>query len=326
MWVGYRSATANQRNRQIQAEKGLKIMRRTLVTIAAVAMIAPTASAQQQQLTKPTTCGRLLNTMVEVNFTGSPFRDVVDYLSVIGSIDILANWSEDAFSDGFDPTAPITLKLQGSVALIDALVLAMDQATDDEASWVLGDGFIRIGTKDELNQDRYVVIYPIQELLFEPKRFDNAPQIDLQAVFSGGESGEITSSIFDIPDRDGDEIDQTLETVRANKLVDIITSIIDPFQWEVNGGDGGDIRYFRGHLIINATDYLHRQVGGYPFRIPNASSSNARTASVSDVTESRCVSLTGRWGQSKVVDVDEYQVPILVAGDVVLSGSGGDGG
>jgi hypothetical protein len=296
-------------------------MRRILATLAVAVMLSPVAMAQQQ-VSKATTYGRLLNTMVDVDFTESPFKDVVDYLSVIGNIDILANWSEDAFSDGFDPTAPVTLKLQSQVALVDALVLAMDKATDDETSWVLGDGFVKIGTKEELNQDKYVVIYPVRELLFVPPRFDNAPQLDLQSVLSGGESGEINQNIFD-EENDNENAFRPAEADQAVELIDIITSIVDPFQWEINGGDGGNVRYFRGHLIINATDYLHRQVGGYPFRVPNTNPANSRTASVSAMTGPRYVSLTGRWGLSKVVDVDQYQVPILVAGDVVLSGGGG---
>ena len=43
--------------------------------------------------------------------------------------------------------------------------------------------------------------------------------------------------------------------------------IVEPDGWEANGGTWGSIRYYQGTLIIRAPDFMHRQIGGYPFPI-----------------------------------------------------------
>jgi len=193
----------------------------------------------------------------------------------------------------------------------------MAQATDDETSWTLGEGYIKIGPKEMLNQNKYVRIYPVRELLFAVPVFDNAPAMDLESVLGGGQTGEITGSLF--RDEQEEDQDRVSEEDQADELVDIITSIVDPLQWEKNGGDGGSIRYFRGSLIINASDYLHRQVGGYPFSV-----SQLRGTRTASTYAPRYVSLTGRYGFTELIDIEQYEVPVLVGGRVIFSG-GDDG-
>ena len=40
---------------------------------------------------------------------------------------------------------------------------------------------------------------------------------------------------------------------------------MEPDAWDINGGEYATIRYYQGTLIIRAPDYIHRQIGGYPF-------------------------------------------------------------
>lgn len=305
-------------------------MQRILATLAAVSLIAPVAVAQQQQpLSRAETYGRLVNTSVEANFTQTPMRNVVEYFAAVGNIDILATWAEDEFGDGFDPEANVSLQLKNKVPLIDALELVMAQVNDADSTWVLGEGYVKIGPKDLLNQDKYVVIYPVRELLFVAPRFDNAPQLDLQSVLSSSDTGEINQNIFDDENEDDQGI-RVPEGEQAEELIDIITSIVDTYQWEINGGDGGSIRYFRGNLIINAADYLHRQVGGYPFPAAiirnsggSASLGSRGGAMAQGPVVPRYVTLTGSFANTQLVDIEQYEVPILVNGRVVFSGGGG---
>jgi len=265
---------------------------------------------------------KLISTKMPVDFTENVLRDVIQFLSEYSQVDILTKWDEQGFGDGLDPEAQITLHLKNPTTLETILELVMKQATTEETTWSLGDGFIEIGLKDALAQDKYVRLYPIRELLFNVPTFDDAPEMDLESVLGGGNTGEITGSLFD--DDTGDSQnrqDRVSEQEQADELIDIITSIVDPLQWEKNGGEGGSMRYFRGSLIVNAADFLHRQVGGYPFAA--SATRNVRTASLTRAP--RYVSLSGRFGFSKIINVEQSEIPVLVGGRVITSGGGGGG-
>lgn len=264
---------------------------------------------------------KLVSTRMSVDFTENVLRDVIQFLSEYSQIDILTKWDEQGFGDGLDPEAQITLHLKNPTALETILGLVMKQATTEETTWVLGDGFVEIGLKDLLARDKYVRLYPIRELLFYVPTFDDAPEMDLDSVLGGGNTGEITGSLFDDDDGNDDEQDRVPEQEQADELIDIITSIVDPLQWEKNGGEGGSVRYFRGSLIVNAADFLHRQVGGYPFAA--AATRGVRTASLTRAP--RYVSLTGRFGLAQIINVEESEIPVLVGGRVITSGGGGGG-
>jgi len=312
-------------------------MKRVLLGLAAAIMISPmsapvmgqvggTSLSSGQSESKAVVYGKLLNTTIQtVEFDENPLKDVIDFLSQMGDVDILAKWSEDSFGEGLNPEKPITLHVKKPMQLLTILELVLNQATEEETTWLLGEGYVEIGTKDVLNKNKYLVIYPIRELLFEPTGFDNAPQMDLsrsQSSGSGSGGGGGGQSLFSGSSGrgsgSGDQITRSSESDQADELIDIITNIVDPYQWERNGGEGGSIRYFRGNLIINASDYLHRQVGGYPF-VP----ARVRSRQASLMVAPRYVSLTGRVGITNVIDIAESEVPILVGGKIVKSGGGG---
>jgi len=313
-------------------------MRRFVMTLAATAVLGgavASASAQDNLQARSEALGKLINTQLpEVNFTGHEFRTVVGFLSELAGLDILAKWNEQGFGEGFDPNAKITLQLKNSTSLVTILELIMKQATDEETTWVLGDGFVEIGTKAQLNKEKYVRIYPVRELLFLAPRFDNAPQLDLQSVLqSAGQSGQgggsSSGNMFrdDNQDSDTNNANRADEKVESDLLIEIITSIVEPNQWESLGGDGGSIRYFRGNLIINAADYLHREVGGYPFQPARvrgtgtvANASNGATGLAHAIPAPRYVTLTGDWGIAKIVDIETSSIPVLVGGRVIDSG------
>jgi len=261
---------------------------------------------------------KLKNTRLTVDFVENPLRDVIDFLSDYSGIDILTQWDEQGFGDGLDPEAQITLSLKNPTSLETVLELVMKQATTEETSWNLGDGFIEIGLKEILAQDKYVRLYPVRELLFVAPMFDEAPEMDLDSVLGGGDTGEITGNLFD-DDEDDEDDNRVAEEDQAEELMDIISSIVDPLQWERNGGNGGSMRYFRGSLIINASDFLHRQVGGYPF----VTSRRQSTRQASLTRAPRYVTLTGRFGFAEIVDIQQSEIPVLVGGRVISSGGGG---
>jgi hypothetical protein len=51
----------------------------------------------------------------------------------------------------------------------------------------------------------------------------------------------------------------------VTELQNVLTTLVEPDQWVDNGGDAATIRFFQNTFIINAPDYVHRQINGYPY-------------------------------------------------------------
>ena len=54
---------------------------------------------------------------------------------------------------------------------------------------------------------------------------------------------------------------------RALELIDLITEIVEPDAWTLNGGTWATITYVDGMLVVRAPDFVQREIGGYP-RVP----------------------------------------------------------
>jgi len=284
--------------------------------------------AERNNTTKANMLATLLYTDMTVQFEETPARDALDFMKTTLGINILPRYIDDrgAFS-GIDPETPITLNVENQAALT-VLELILAQAEDLEPmTWQLRDGYVEVGTKDRLSAPaaREIRYYPIRDLIFEPPRFDNAPDLDLDAALNqggnvgggggggggfggggggfggggggsggGGGAGGSGGSIFGDP---GDDPERTSETERAQQVIDIIVELVEPDAWVQNGGDAASIRYYSGTLIVRAPDYIQRQIGGYPFAIRPA----ARQMSSSSV-DRRYVTFTG--GFSNVTNAD----------------------
>lgn len=228
----------------------------------------------------------LLYTDLTVQFDDTPVRDVLNYLETVLGINIVGRFSDDRTGIGLDPDATITINAVDQPALT-VLEMVLDQASPDEpGTWQLRDGYVEVATKERFNDGyRYLYYYPIKDMLFEAPRFDNAPTIDLDSALnqaqnsgggggggggfgggggggSSGGGGGGTGSIFG---EAGDDPDRLTDAERAQQIIDIIVETVEPDAWDINGGEAATIRYYQGTLIVRAPDYIHRQVGGYPF-------------------------------------------------------------
>ncbi len=261
------------------------------------------ARAESRNTTKAHMLSVLLYTDVTVEFPEMPARDVFNYLQTILGINIVGRYNDDRTAEGIDPETPITLNVVDQPALtVLEMILDQCEALDEATTWQLRNGFVEVGTKSRLSaagarETRY---YPIRDLLFEPPRFDNAPELDLDSAlnqggvggggrgggggggFGGGGGGGFGGggggggggrgggggssggggSIFDNPE---DEADRRTELEKAQEVIDLIIDIVEPEAWVENGGDWASIRYYQGTLIVRAPDYIQRQIGGYPF-------------------------------------------------------------
>ena len=286
------------------------------LSVPAVAQVSqPTATSQGEML------GQLLYTDISVQFDDTAARDAIDFISNLLGVNIVGRYNDDRVGEGIDPETPINLDVQDKPALT-VLEMVLEQCDDGfggECTWQLRDGFVEVGTKDRLDLSRDMRIYPVRELLFEPPMFTNAPSIDLNEALQGGNQGGGGGGGFggggggsgggfgggfggDIFEENEEEIVRPTAEELAEELIEIITESVEPDRWEDNGGLAATVRFYQGNLIINAPDYIHRQVGGYNFAVRTRRQGNAATT-----IDRRYVSWTGVVQQAEILNIDTLE-------------------
>ena len=208
----------------------------------------------------------LLYHMLTVSFDQTPAREVFDHLGTTLGINLIAFYSDDTIGHGIDPQTPITLSAENMYA-VEVLELVLEQCAAIEAcTWQLRNSFLEVGTKDRLSSPsaREVRVYRIDELIFEPRRFTNAPRVGINHLYPGygggyygGYGGSIGPTVV-TPTND------RRKSQRAQEIVNLIIDTIEPNAWAQTGGEWASIRYRDGALVVNAPDYIHRQINGYP--------------------------------------------------------------
>ena len=300
-------------------------------------------NAEANNQTKAAMLGKLLYTDISVQFEEMPLRDVINYLQTTLGVTLVARYNDDRTGIGLDPEAPITLNVSNKPALT-VLEMVLEQAAEDtDSTWQLRDGFVEVGTKERLGAAgaREIRYYPIRDLLFEPPMFDNAPELDLDAAlnqgqnsggsgsggggggFGGGGGGGSGSgggggALFT---NTGGEIERATEADKVQAIIDLITETVEPDAWDVAGGEYATIRYHSGVLIIRAPDYIHRQIGGYPFAIRPAGS-----PIVMGSGSKRYVTFTGSISNVQVTDLRTAEAVGGAAGGSGSNNGNGDGG
>jgi hypothetical protein len=210
---------------------------------------------------------------VTVNLAETRLEDALKFIQEQTGAEFEVLYRTETESDGLDPEFLVNVEVRGLSAL-QLLEKILDQARDGFAqnSWQLAEwGAVQVGPKSRLNRFKRVQIYDINDLLFVLPQYDNAPQVDLDRVLqsSGGGrgGGGAGGSPFKSNNTNQNKNNKSKEE-RAREVIDIIISTIEPEQWADNGGEGGAITYkevFSGQLIVNAADYLHRELNGYPW-------------------------------------------------------------
>lgn len=263
--------------------------------------------------------GTLLYTDISAPFRDTPARDAINYLRTVLGINIIARWSDDRVGHGLDPHALVNID-DRVVPALSILERVLEQASDfEETTWQLRDGFLEVGTKERLASAsaKEIRYYPIRDLLFEIPIFDNAPQFDLNQALEQGGGGQGGGGGGGGGGRGGGggggggggaggggglfgdppgERERLTEEQRVQQIIDLIVETIEPEGWEMLGGNWATIRYFQGQLIVRAPDFIHRQIGGYPFRPRPVSRVQAES-------ERRYVTFGGSYSNIELQDV-----------------------
>jgi hypothetical protein len=238
----------------------------------------------------------LLYTKITVSFDEAPARDVFAYLRTVLDVNLIVRSIDDAPAHGIDLDTPISIEAEQMQAL-EMLEQVLEQcALSEDCAWQLRKSVLEVGTKSRLSGPaaRTVKTYPIEELLFEVPRFTGAPDVRLDGDYLwnyrngsgyGGQSGGIRPGFRGRANRryirntggglpgggaggsfggsSGNNSAPTKEE-KAEEVIDLITGAVEPEAWVRYGGEWATIRFLNGSLIVNAPDYIHRQIGGYP--------------------------------------------------------------
>ncbi len=256
---------------------------------------------------------------ITINFTDQRLEDVVDFIREMSGAQISVMWIDDRNPEGLDKEELITLQVQ-EVSLLTLLERVLEQAQSDfsENTWQMSKtGEIQIGSKERLNKYKRVEIYDINDLLLVLPTYDQVPDLDLQSVLQSNQGGGGQSPFRD---NQNDDVETIPKEERAAEVEEIILALVETEQWIDNGGEGGSLRYWQGSLIVNAPDYMHRGINGYPYW-PSA----ATTAGITPQGR-RWVSLSVDTGLSTIEGFAEQEVSAVVGGEVISSGDVGPGG
>ncbi len=203
---------------------------------------------------------------IPLQLTDNRFEDVLTFIGKTANLPVDADW-ESLATVGIDRDTPVTIRLP-EVSVEIALNRILGKVSRDEtskASWAIDQGIITIASDEQIRRNVTLVIYNIQDLLFEIPNYVEVPQIDLSSVLQqsgGGGSGQSPfTNDQDNNQRTPEEVEEQRRE-RIRQIVDIIQQNVDRDGWIDTGGETGRIQELNGSLIITNTPSNHREVVG----------------------------------------------------------------
>lgn len=208
---------------------------------------------------------RQMSKPVTLDVEDQPLEDIINFIIEVTGAEIEPIYLDSLASTGMDQETLISLRVNNTPALtvLERVIKKAEriEAIGEEYTWQLTDiGSIEVGPKSMLNENQRVELYDIADLIMVVPDFDNAPQFNIQQ--SGGAGGGGGQSPFS---GGGQQIAIESSADRAQRIIDLLESSVEPDQWANAGGDGASLTVYGSSLVVNAPDYVHRQIVGYDF-------------------------------------------------------------
>jgi len=193
---------------------------------------------------------------IPASFTDNALEDVLNFVATVTNLNVDVDW-ESLADIGVDRDTLVTLNLQPLPARV-VLDRVLDKVSPDafsRAGWAVNDGVLVIASEEALRRNTFIVIYDVQDLLFQVPEQREVPDLDLGDIQEGGGSGSQT----DVEEEEGEGLTQQ---ELLQRIIEILQSNVDPDGWRDNGGDTGEIQELNGNLIITNTSKNHRSISG----------------------------------------------------------------
>jgi hypothetical protein len=219
---------------------------------------------KQAQPPTLTTRQQLSRKVANVNWTNIPLSEALDYIATAVSVNFDVNWKAlEALNIGRTTAVSVHLRDVPVRKLIKTILSAA--SPDDKLTYYVDDEIVVITTRELADQQLIVKVYPAADLIMEVPNFVG-PNVSLSNAgqTSGGRSGSggSQSMLSDNNSESNTQNEQGKTKVqREEDLVALIKDTVKPEIWRDNGGTA-TIRYFNGHLIVNAPRSVHETVSG----------------------------------------------------------------
>ena len=215
-----------------------------------------------------------LDKTIPVDIEDVAFEEVIDGLASDQGVNITVIWN-DLEAVGIEGDLPVTLRFASEVKFKKVLREILDQVGGGEVElgYLVSDGVIKIASQQLLDQDVYIDVYPIEDLLLNVPDFEG-PRVDLgsQSGGGGGGGGGGGSGGGTLPNfgqeepfegsssNDDDQQDEGERDERIEELLELIRNTIEPDSWRANNGEVAAIEEMGGQLVITQTASAHEQV------------------------------------------------------------------
>jgi len=206
---------------------------------------------------------RLMSKPVTLDVEDQPLEDIINFIMDFTGAELEPIYLDSIASVGMDPETLISLRVSNvpAITVLERVLKKTEriEGIGSEYTWQFTDiGTIECGPKIQLNENQRIELYDIADLIMVVPDFDNAPQFNIQSSGGGGGGQSPFSG-------GGQDIQLESSTERAQRIIDLIESSVEPDQWANAGGDGASLTVFGSSLVITAPDYIHRQIVGYNF-------------------------------------------------------------
>lgn len=207
---------------------------------------------------------KLEEVLPEFLFEEVPLEAVFENLREMQDVNLIVDW-DDLDANAIDRDKPVSIKLR-KVPFRVAIREVLAQVGGDVAlAFSISDGLIRIASKEKLDQVKDLLVYDISDLLVNIPHFVNAARLDPAHALNQLARGVSIDSaggnmLFESENFADDYAEANDKPGKADEIMDIIRSTVEPDSWRETGGGDASIRELNGQLIVFNTSDSHRQV------------------------------------------------------------------
>ena len=220
------------------------------------------ASAGESLLTpQPLSVDERLGEIIHpARIEGPSAQIAFEWWSNTTGIPLVIDWQAMAL-EGVDGETPIDLNLQYVPARQFLQIMMQMVAPDTQLVYDVAPWYVQVMTKEQANRQTVLKVYDVSDLTVEVPNFTDAPRFDLVSALSNTTTGGSGSGVSIFDEDDTEREPRKSKTERGQDLAQLIRNTIEPGIWQAHGGQYASVSYTFGRLIVNAPNYVHRQIG-----------------------------------------------------------------
>jgi len=208
----------------------------------------------------------------EARFEQTPLHQVLQWFGDLTQVSVQVDW-QDLEDNAIDRTKPVTLTLRNLPRRRVLRRILEGAGGETRLDYEACDGVLHIATKDRLDQDRIVRVYPVRDLLTaltawlqrqrtpaEPRAEGGISAADLAKATDAEYREELARrSMTTQPKPLPRPVDEALVAEVEKELKELLRQTIEPDSWRENGGEA-TARIYNGVLVVYQNRRAHREI------------------------------------------------------------------